>query len=194
MEWREGECSLRSWRDCCAWDTLLAKSRHSKRAAKSRGRKVKIPPWLAPNLHVAPLPKKEQHLALNRQLRRLRRVWVSFLFFVLIPSRFLLSISHHFVNPAPPASKAIILEYKQSLVFLSLSSKTRETRKWPRGWLKARDRRGTFLASLYCVSRTRALASLNRKEKRDCPQSLIIQNQGNYCFWNPESWAWESLI
>ena len=91
--------------------------------------------------------KKVQHLPLNRQLHRLRRVWVSFLFFVLIPSRFLLSISHHFVNSAPPASKAIILEYKQSLVFLSLSSKTRETRKWPRGWLKARDRKGTFLAS-----------------------------------------------
>ena len=24
MEWREGECSLRSWRDYCAWDTFLA--------------------------------------------------------------------------------------------------------------------------------------------------------------------------
>ena len=53
-----------------------------------------------------------------------------------------------------PPSKVIILEYKQSLVFLSLSSKTRETRKWPRGWLKARDRRGTFLAS-FIASRAR---------------------------------------
>ena len=24
MEWREGECSLRSWRDYCAWGTFLA--------------------------------------------------------------------------------------------------------------------------------------------------------------------------
>ena len=35
------------------------------------------------------------------------------------------------------------LDYEQSLVFLSPSSETRETRKWPRACLKARDVRGT---------------------------------------------------
>ena len=135
--------------------------------------------------------KKAQHLPLNRQLRRLRRVWVSVPFFVLIPSLSSLHKSPLYQSSAP--CKIIILEYEQSLVFLSPSSKTRESRKWPRAWLKARERRGTFLAS-FLASRARAVPSLNRKEKRDCSQSIIIRNRGNFCFWNPESWALESLI
>ena len=44
------------------------------------------------------------------------------------------------------------------------------------------DRRVSRLFS--CISCARVLPSLNRKEKRDCSQSLIIRNQGNFCFWN----------
>ena len=65
--------------------------------------------------------KRAQHLPLNRQLRRLRRVWVFFPFFAPIPS---LSSPHKsplYQSSAP--CKVIILEYEQSLVFLSLSSK-----------------------------------------------------------------------
>lgn len=32
--------------------------------------------------------------------------------------------------------------YEQALFFLSSSSETRETEKWPRAWMNARDRRG----------------------------------------------------
>ena len=34
------------------------------------------------------------------------------------------------------------IDYEQSLFFLGPSSKTPETRKWPRAWLKVRDGRG----------------------------------------------------
>ena len=44
------------------------------------------------------------------------------------------------------------------------------------------DRRVSRLFS--CISCARVLPSLNRKEKRDCSQPLIIRNQGNFCFWN----------
>ena len=50
----------------------------------------------------------------------------------------------------------------------------RETRKWPRAWLMARDGRGTALVSRVSRlhhSRARALLSLNLKKKRDCLQS-----------------------
>ena len=36
------------------------------------------------------------------------------------------------------------VDYEQSLFFLGPSSKTPETRKWVRAWLKARDRRSRF--------------------------------------------------
>ena len=36
-----------------------------------------------------------------------------------------------------------LVDYEQPLFFHSPSSKTRENRKWPRAWLKGRDRRGT---------------------------------------------------
>ena len=71
---------------------------------------------------------KVQHLPLNRQLRRLRRVSVPF--FMLIPSLSSLHKSPLCQSSAP--CKVIILEYEKCLVFLSLSSKMRETCKWPR--------------------------------------------------------------
>ena len=37
----------------------------------------------------------------------------------------------------------LFLDYEQSLFFLGPSSKTPQTRKWPRAWLKARDGRRT---------------------------------------------------
>ena len=74
------------------------------------------------------------------------------------------------------------LDYEQSLLFLGPSSKTPETRKWPRAWLKSRDGRGFFLFGLppsflasrgFAAqrSRARALPFLNLKNKRDCSQS-----------------------
>ena len=76
-----------------------------------------------------------------------------------------------------------IVDYEQPLFFLSPSSKTRETRKWPRAWLKARDGRGmkkdaalVSRGSRLRRSRARALLSLNLKKKRerDCSQSKQI--------------------
>ena len=60
--------------------------------------------------------KKLQHSRLNRQLRRLRRVWVSVPFFVPIPSVSSLHESplYEFGTPC----MVIILEYEQSLFFL----------------------------------------------------------------------------
>ena len=66
------------------------------------------------------------------------------------------------------------LDYGQSLFFLGPSSKTPETRKWPRAWLKARDEAPSFLASRgFCAqpSRARAFPLLNLKKKRHCFQS-----------------------
>ena len=68
------------------------------------------------------------------------------------------------------------LGYERSIFFLSLSSGTRETRKWPRAWLKARDGRG-FAARR---SRARALPSLNLKKNRDCLQSTYNQGIQTY--------------
>ena len=74
------------------------------------------------------------------------------------------------------------LDYEQSLFFLGPSSKTPETRKWPRAWLKARDGRGTFLVSRGFAaqrSRARALSLLNLKKKRDYSQSTTA-SPNNY--------------
>ena len=68
------------------------------------------------------------------------------------------------------------LDYQRCLFFLSLSSGTRETRKWPRTWLKARDWRG-FAARR---SRAHALPSLNLKKNRDCSQSTYNQGIQTY--------------
>ena len=58
------------------------------------------------------------------------------------------------------------LDYEQALFFLGPSSKTRETRKWPRAWLKAQDALLVVLrlrhSTLPCV---RALPSLNLKKR-----------------------------
>ena len=97
----------------------------------------------------------------------------------------LLSIFHGFEDFEACSSR---VDYEQSLSFLGPSSKTPETREWPRAWLKARDGRGTkkerpfssraapsFLASRGFAaqySRGRALPLLNLKKKRDCSQSI----------------------
>ena len=60
------------------------------------------------------------------------------------------------------------LDREQPLFFLSPSSKTRETRNWPRASLKARYGRGLPSRAL-----SRALPSLNLKKKRDCSQSTV---------------------
>ena len=59
------------------------------------------------------------------------------------------------------------IDYEQSLFSLSSSSKTPETRKWLRAWLKARDGRGPRF------SRTRACTPLTKSEEktRGCSQS-----------------------
>ena len=68
------------------------------------------------------------------------------------------------------------LDYEQSLFSVVRRAK-RETRKWPRAWLMARDGRGTKNDALVSrVSRlrrfrARALLSLNLKKNRDCSQS-----------------------
>ena len=67
------------------------------------------------------------------------------------------------------------LDYtEQSLFFHGLSSKTRETRKWPRAWLKARDALFFFSGCrARRRSRARALASLNLKKGRDYSQTIL---------------------
>ena len=56
------------------------------------------------------------------------------------------------------------IDYEQSLFFLGPSSKTPETRKWPRAWLKVRDGRGcrprfSRLAALPLNARARVHSS-----------------------------------
>ena len=80
------------------------------------------------------------------------------------------------------------LDYEQSLVFLGPSSKTPETRKWPRAWLKP----PSFLASRDFVaqhSRARALPLQNLKKERDCSQSRLKRERQ---YWT-ESNARESV-
>ena len=55
-------------------------------------------------------------------------------------------------------NEPLSLDYEQSLFFLGPSSKTPETRKWPRAWLKARDGRGSFFF-LGCRPRFSRLAA-----------------------------------
>ena len=51
------------------------------------------------------------------------------------------------------------IDYEQSLFFLGPSSKTPETRKWPRAWLKVRDGRGCRPRFSRLASRVSRLAS-----------------------------------
>ena len=53
----------------------------------------------------------------------------------------------------------IDVDCEQSLSFLGPSSKTPETRKWPRAWLKARDGTGTTRISLGLAMRAVSLFS-----------------------------------
>ena len=74
---------------------------------------------------------------------------------------------------------SIVLDYEQSLFFLSPSSKTRETLKWPSSWLKVRDWRSRAAALVFPVSRLRrsrerAPCSRNLKKKSDCSRTTIV--------------------
>ena len=99
------------------------------------------------------------------------------------------------------------LDYEKSLFFSVVRRAKRETHKWPRAWLMARDGRwlwgqrvfhwlwlsGQFLffyqaaalvsrVSRLRRSRARALPLLNRKKKRDCSKSiksLTLVNSSN---------------
>ena len=73
------------------------------------------------------------------------------------------------------------LDYEQSIFFLSPSSKTPETREWPRATEGPRRERHEKRVSLFSSraaalvsqrSRARALPLLNLKKKRDCSQSI----------------------
>ena len=68
----------------------------------------------------------------------------------------------------------LVVDYEQSLSSVVRRAK-RETRKWPRARLMARDGRGTKKADALVSrvsrlrrARARALPLLNRKKKRDC--------------------------
>ena len=78
--------------------------------------------------------KKLQHSRLNRQLRRLRRVWVSVPFFVPIPSVSSLHESplYEFGTPC----MVIILEYEQSLFFLIVrrAKRARQAKEHEHKW------------------------------------------------------------
>ena len=90
------------------------------------------------------------------------------------------STNDHLCTTASPPQRPFfvrtvhtLIDYEQPLVFLSQSSKTRETRKWPNAWRTARDERGTLVSrgSPLRHFRARALLSLNLKKNRDCSQS-----------------------
>ena len=68
------------------------------------------------------------------------------------------------------------LDYDQSLFFLGPSSKTLETRKWPRGLLKVRDGRGT------------KKERLPAKPERMVFHSLVIFWHKNWSVDRPNTW------
>ena len=61
------------------------------------------------------------------------------------------------------------LDYEQSLFFLGPSSKTPETRKWPRALLKARDGRGLVsrVSRLRRSTLARACTPLTKSEEKE---------------------------
>ena len=76
-------------------------------------------------------------------------------------------------------------------LFSLLCRVKRETRKWRRAWLMARNGRGCrprSRVSLLRCSRARALLSLNLKKKRDCSQSKYVSTWDyiyiSYLKWN----------
>ena len=65
------------------------------------------------------------------------------------------------------------LDYKQSFFFLGPSSKTRETRKWPRAWLMARDAFYFLVRLLLSSTLARAFTPLTKsEEKRETARRL----------------------
>ena len=83
------------------------------------------------------------------------------------------------------------LDYEQSLVFLGRSSKTPETRKWPRAWLKAGCRpRFSRLATSSLNTRVRVHSPYKIwRKKRDWSQSRLKRERQ---YWT-ESNARESV-
>ena len=70
------------------------------------------------------------------------------------------------------------LDYKQSFFFLGPSSKTRETRKWPRAWLMARDAFYFLVRLLLSSTLSRAFTPLTKPvEKRETARRL------HHLFW-----------
>ena len=65
------------------------------------------------------------------------------------------------------------LDYKQSLFFLGPSSKTPETGKWPRAWLKAAAAHVSRVSRLRRSTLARACTPLTKSEERDCSQSRL---------------------
>ena len=60
------------------------------------------------------------------------------------------------------------VDYEQSLFFLGPSSKSPETRKWPRAWLKARDGRGRpRFSRLRRSTLARACTPLTKSEEKE---------------------------
>ena len=68
-------------------------------------------------------------------------------------------LSHYSLMSRFAHSCRVDVDFEQSLFFLGPSSKTSETRKWPRAWLKARDGRGTTRISLGLAMRAVSLFS-----------------------------------
>ena len=67
------------------------------------------------------------------------------------------------------------LDYKQSFCFLGPSSKTRETRKWPRAWLMARDAFYFLVRLLLSSTLARAFTPLTKsEEKRETARRLHV--------------------
>ena len=70
------------------------------------------------------------------------------------------------------------LDYKQSFFFLGPSSKTRETRKWPRAWLMARDAFYFLVRLLLSSTLARAFTPLTKPvQKRETARRL------HHLFW-----------
>ena len=86
------------------------------------------------------------------------------------------SLSRNFTKSMTPVEKCftsgINLRLRAISLFLTLLSETRETRKWSRSWLKAREEMLFFRLGLppfvFPVS-----PSLNLKKKRDCSQFAL---------------------
>ena len=191
MEWREGECSLRSWRDYCAWGTFLAADLPFEASERLKSLLDLLP--IFTRLRRQKTTALAANIYINRQLRKLRRVWVSVPFFAPIP--FLSSLHESPLYEFGTPCMVIILEYEQSGSFFLIVRRVKRARQANEHEHKWRRETGEHVSRLFpSVFRARAFPSLNPKEKRDYSQFIIIRNQGNFWVWNPKSWALESLI